>query len=166
MGWISKNWRLLAAITVLGVLVVAGWKLRGAADRPVIASAKADASAARGVAVAVQGARGIERKIAASDTAASAEYQKGLDYGKKDLDGALFRLRAAVRLRDEQLATALAGNLPAAVSGSGRRDASAPGDFLAAHGDAALRLAAEADDVVKQLQACQVIVSNDRELLQ
>ncbi|WP_146215931.1 hypothetical protein [Aquitalea magnusonii] len=155
--------RVFIVVGVIAALVGVGVWVRGAVDRPVIASAKADVSAARGVTVAVQNARVIEHKVAASDAAASAEYQKGLSDGKKDLDGALARLRAAARLRDQQLAAVRAGKLPAAIAGSGRRDASAPGDFLAAHGDAALRLAAEADDVVKQLQACQVVVSSGRE---
>ncbi|WP_137009616.1 hypothetical protein [Aquitalea aquatilis] len=158
--------RAFIVVGVIASLVISGVWLRGAIDRPVIASAKADASAARGVTTAVQKARDVEYKIAASDAAASAEYQKGLDDGKKDLDGALARLRAAVRLRDQQLTAARSGNLPAAGSGPGGRDGETGTDFLAAHGEDAERLAAEANEVVKQLSACQVIVSNDRKLLQ
>ncbi len=162
IAWIVKNWRLLVVLAAVAGLVALGVAMRGAVDKPVIAAAKSDASAARGVTVAVQHARTVEHQVAASDAAASTEYQKGLEDGKTELQGALDRLGAALRLRDQQLAAARAGNLPATAAGSGRRDASAPADFLAAHGADAERLAAEADDVVKQLNACQVILASDR----
>ncbi len=160
--WIVKNWRLLVVLAVVAGLVALGVAMRGAVDKPVIASAKADASAARGVTVAVQHARTVEHRVAASDAAASTDYQKGLEDGKTQLQGALDRLGAALRLRDQQLAAARAGNLSTAAAGPGRRDASAPADFLAAHGADAERLAAEADEVTRQLTACQVILANDR----
>ncbi|MTD34047.1 hypothetical protein [Paludibacterium denitrificans] len=162
MIWIAKNWKWLAALVAVAGLIALGVEMRGIADRPALASAKADASAARGVTEAVQAARVIEHKVAASDAEASAQYQKGLEDGKTELQGAVDRLNAALRLRDAKLTAARAGNLSAAATGSSRRDASAPTDFLAAHGSDALRLAAEADDVTKQLTACQAIVASDR----
>lgn len=162
MVWIVKNWKWLAALVAVAGLIALGVEMRGIADRPALASAKADASAARGVTVAVQAARVIEHKVSASDAAASAQYQKGLEDGKTELQGAVDRLSAALRLRNQQLADARAGNLPATTAGPSRRDASAPADFLGAHGSDALRLAAEADDVTKQLTACQAIVRADR----
>lgn len=165
MVWIVKNWRLLVVLAAVAGLVALGAAMRGTVDKPVIASAKADASAARGVTVAVQHARTVEHKVAASDAAASNDYQKGLEDGKNELQAALDRLGAALRLRDQQLAAARAGHLSAASTGAGRPDASAPADFPRAHGDDALRLAAEADDVVRQLTACQVILVNDRKTL-
>ena len=163
MGFIVSNWRALAWIIAVVGLIALGVEMRGIADRPALESAKADASAARGVTVAVQAARVIEHKVSASDAAASAQYQKGLEDGKTELQGAVDRLNAALRLRDKQLADARAGNLPAATTGTGRRDASAPSNFLAAHGQDALRLAGEADDVTRQLTACQAIVASDRQ---
>lgn len=162
IAWIVKNWRLLALLLVLAAVVALGFEMKASLDKPVIAAAKADASAARGVTVAVQYARTVEHKIAASDAAASTEYQKGLEDGKNELQGALDRLGAALRLRDQQLAAARAGNLSATAAGTGRRFASAPADFLAAHGADAERLAAEADEVTKQLTACQAILASDR----
>lgn len=122
--------------------------------------AKWEAADAKAKASAVQSARKIEHKVAASDAAASENYQKGLEDGKTELQGALDRLRAALRLREQQLAGARA--VPATADSAGRRDASAPADFPSAHGDDALRLAAEADDVVRQLTACQALVTADR----
>ncbi|QIY81521.1 hypothetical protein [Chromobacterium violaceum] len=160
--WLLRNWKLIAGLALIAGLVGAGVWLRGTIDKPALAAAKADASAARGVTTAVQAARHIEHAVAASDTAAAAAYEKGKEDGSKELADAIDRLRAAVRLRDQQLA-ARAGNLPAVAAGAGGRDASAPADFLAAHGEDALRLAAEADDAVRQLSACQVILQSYRQ---
>lgn len=157
-----KYWRVLVLLVAVAAVVALGYEMKASLDKPVIATAKADASAARSVTVAVQHARTVEHQVAASDAAASAEYQKGLEDGKTELQGALDRLGAALRLRNQQLAAARSGNLSAAAAGSSRRDASAPADFLAAYGADAERLAAEADEVVKQLNACQVILANDR----
>ncbi|OVE45925.1 hypothetical protein [Chromobacterium violaceum] len=160
--WLLRNWKLLAGLVLIAALVGSGIWLRGTIDKPALAAAKADASAARSVTTAVQAARHIEHTVSASDAAAAAAYEKGKEDGKQDLDGAVDRLRAAVRLRDQQLA-ARAGNLPAVAGAAGGRDASTPADFLAAHGEDALQLAAEADDAVRQLSACQVILQADRQ---
>lgn len=163
MAWVLKNWRLIAGLIAVAGLVAVGVAMRGTVDKPVIAAVKADASAARGVTVAVQHARAVEHKVAARDAAASAEYQKGLEDGKSELQGALDRLGAALRLREQQLAAARTRNLPAAAACASGRDASASAEFLAAHGVDAERLAAEADDAVKQLAACQAVVASDRQ---
>ncbi|MCD0493902.1 hypothetical protein LQD23_16595 [Chromobacterium violaceum] len=162
MWLLLRNWKLLAGLALVVGLVAAGIWLRGTIDKPAIAAARADASAARGVTVAVQSARRVEHAVAASDAAAAAAYEKGKEDGSKELADAVDRLRAAVRLRDQQLAAARARNLPAAAAGSGGRDGQAGADFLAAHGEDALRLAAEADDVARQIGACQVILQADR----
>lgn len=162
MIWIAKNWKWLAGLMAVAGLIALGVEMRGIADRHALTSAKADASAARGVTVAVQAARVIEHKVAASDAAASAQYQKGLEDGKTELQGAVDRLNTALRLRDKQLAAARAGNLSATATSPAGRDASSPAGFLEAHGADALRLASEADDVTKQLTACQAIVRADR----
>ncbi len=155
MIWLRNNFKVMALLAVLGVAVWFGFGWKGNKDAPVVAAAKADASAASGVTVAVQTARVAERKVAASDTAASEAYQKGIEDGKKDLQGSIDRLRAALRLRDQQLADARARDLPGVPGSAGGRDGAERTDFFEAHGEDALRLTAEADAVVKQLTACQ-----------
>lgn len=159
---ITTKLGVLAAACAVAGLIALGVSIRSNVDKPVIAAAKADASAARGVVVAVQHARTVEHQVAINDAAAATEYQRGIEDGKLELQGAIDRLGTALRLRDKQLAAARAGNLSATSAGASRRDASAPADFLAAHGADAERLAAEADDVVRQLTACQVILARDR----
>ncbi|MBM2884119.1 hypothetical protein JFK97_06915 [Chromobacterium phragmitis] len=155
---ILKYWReILLALAVAGLLVL-GWAARAVvAERD---AAAAQAAQAERQTAQTQAARAAEHAKAASDAAASARYQKGLEDGKQDLAAAVDRLRANLRLREQQLAGT--GNMPAAAAGAGRRDGEAPADFLAAHGEDALRLASEADDVVRQLSACQAIVESDR----
>ncbi|MBM2883892.1 hypothetical protein JFK97_05770 [Chromobacterium phragmitis] len=151
-------WKEIALAAVLAALAFLGWEFRNlGAERDVAAI---QAAQARSSEAATKLARAREHAAAASDAAASAQYQRELEDGKKDLDGAIHRLRAALRLRDQQLSSA--GHLPTAAARAGRRDASAPADFLAAHGEDALRLAGEADDVARQLSACQAIVESDR----
>ncbi|UGA37826.1 hypothetical protein JOS77_28410 [Chromobacterium haemolyticum] len=153
------NWRLIIAGIVLAAVAAAGWHYRSAlAERD---AADQRAAAAELVSAGEKVARATEQKTARTDNAAAAAYQEELENGKVELQSSILaRLRAQqLRLRDQ---LAAGGNLPDASAGAGRRDASAPADFLAAHGDDALRLAAEADDAVRQLGACQLILNSDR----
>jgi len=152
------NWRLIIAGIVLAAVAAAGWHYRAVLAERDAAAQRAEA--AETVVVAEKAARAKEQSTAKSDASAAAAYQEGLENGKVELQGSIARLRSQLRLRD-QLAAA-GSYLPDASSSASRRDASAPADFLAAHGDDALRLAAEADDAVRQLSACQLILATDR----
>ncbi|WP_337883597.1 hypothetical protein [Chromobacterium haemolyticum] len=150
--------KLLAGVVLVAAVAAAGWHYRSALAERDVAAQRAEA--AERVAAGERAARVKEQEIARSDNAAAAAYQKELENGKIEQQGAVARLRAALRLRDQRAAGA--GNLPEASAGSGGRDGETGADFLAAHGEDALRLAAEADDAVRQLSACQVILSSDR----
>lgn len=149
--------KLLAVLALVVALAAAGWHYRSALAERDVAAQRAEA--AERVAAGEKAARVKEQETARSDNAAAAAYQEGLENGKVELQGSIARLRTQLRLRDQ---LAAGSNLPDASAGAGRRDASAPTDFLAAHGDDALRLAAEADDAVRQLGACQLILATDR----
>lgn len=152
------SWKGIVLAAALAALAFLGWEMRAVIAQRDAAAAKV--AQAEQQTAQTQAARAAEHAKAASDAAASARYQKGLEDGKKDLAAAVDRLRANLRLRDQQLAGA--GNMPAAAASAGGRDGEARADFLAAHGEDALRLASEADDVAKQLTACQQIIENDR----
>lgn len=144
----------------VAALVGLGYEWRAiAAQRD---EARQQATQAAQLAKQSQAARAVELAVAVSDAAASTDYQKGVEDGKQELVAAIDRLRVTLRLREQQLADAR--RLPAAAAGSSGRDASAPADFLTAHGEDALRLAAEADDVVRQLSTCQMILQADRSI--
>ncbi|QRO33941.1 hypothetical protein [Chromobacterium violaceum] len=152
-------WKEIALAAVLAALAFLGWEMR--AEIAQRDAAVARASQAQQLATATQATRAREHQAAADDAATAAAYEKDLEDGKLELQAALARHAAALRLRQQQPAAGR-GDLPAVTAGAGQRDGTAPADFSAAHGDDALRLAAEADDVVRQLAACQAIVGSDR----
>ncbi|MGY8624361.1 hypothetical protein [Chromobacterium violaceum] len=164
-------WKEIALAAVLAALAFMGWEYRNlGAERDV---AKAEAAQARSNEAASQRARAVEHKAAASDAAASAQYQKELENGKKDLDGAVARLRAALRLREQQLAAARGGDLPATVGAAGGRDGEAAAEFSGAQraklvealerfGIDQYAIGSDADNTAKRLSACQSIAESDR----
>ncbi|PRP70896.1 hypothetical protein BUE93_09560 [Chromobacterium amazonense] len=157
LTYLLRYWRELLLLLAVAALVWLGYSWRDlSAERE---QAQRHVAQAQAYAAAQKHARDAEHSTAVRDAAASAQYQKGLQDGKQDLDGAIARLRAALRLREQQLAAARADNLSAAAAGAGRCDGEARADFLAAHGEDALRLAAEADDIVRQLYACQTVLN-------
>lgn len=103
---------------------------------------------------------------------ADINYLQGVSDGKKDLNQALDDLRNTLRLRTEQLSAerrkhqqSESGHLPDATACASQCDGIESTDFLAAHGEDALRLAAEADDVTRQLQSCQQTIMTYQNLL-
>lgn len=153
------SWKGIVLASALAALAFLGWEMRAVIAQRDAAVARA--SQAQQLAAATQAARAREHQAAADDAATAAAYEKDLEDGKLELQAALARHAAALRLRQQQPAAGR-GDLPAVTAGAGQRDGTAPADFSAAHGDDALRLAAEADDVVRQLAACQAIVGSDR----
>lgn len=149
--------KLLAGVVLVAAVAAAGWHYRQVLAERDVADQRAEA--AERVAAGEKAARAKEQATARSDNAAAAAYQKELENGKIEQQGAVARLRAALRLRDQRAA---GSHLPDASAGAGQRDGETGADFLAAHGEDALRLAAEADDAVRQLNACQVILNSDR----
>ncbi|MGC0155406.1 hypothetical protein ACPRNU_23350 [Chromobacterium vaccinii] len=152
-------WREIVLAATVAALAFLGWEMRAVIAQRDAAVARA--SQAQQLAAATQAARAREHQAAADDAATAAAYEKDLEDGKLELQAALARHAAALRLRQQQPAAGH-GDLPTAAAGAGQRDGAAGGDFLAAHGDDALRLAAEADDVVRQLSACQAMMERDR----
>ncbi|WP_440216882.1 lysis system i-spanin subunit Rz [Chromobacterium piscinae] len=153
------SWKGIVLAAALAALAFLGWEMRAVIAQRDAAVARA--SQAQQLAAATQAVRVREHQAAADDAATAAAYEKDLEDGKLELQAALARHASALRLRQQQPAAGR-GDLPAITAGAGRRDGDAPADFSAAHGDDALRLAAEADDVVRQLSACQAIVGSDR----
>lgn len=164
-------WKEIALAAVLAALAFMGWEYRNmVAERD---AAAAQAVQARSNEVASQRARAAEHKIATSDAAASAQYQKELEDGKTELQGALGRLRVALRLRDQQLAAARGGDLSATAGTAGGRDGEAEAEFsgtqraklvaaLERFGIAQYAIDGDADNAAKRLSACQSIAESDR----
>jgi prophage endopeptidase len=105
-------------------------------------------------------------------TAADTNYLQGVNDGKKDLDKALGDLRNTLRVRNEQLAAerrkrqqSESGHLPDTAACTRECDGAPETGFLVTHGEDALRLAAEADDVTRQLRSCQQTITTYQKLL-
>lgn len=114
-----------------------------------------------------EAARDQERKHAAAMAAASTNYQKEIAHVQADRDRAIAALRSgALRLYDNGIATASAGadgseTGPAGAS-AGRCDGQARGQLSIPFSEFLVGLLGEADQVVKQLTACQAVVESDR----
>lgn len=122
------------------------------------AIAKKDVIIARGAVVAVEEARADEHRQAEQNAAVSADYQKGLEDGKKEQAEALARLDALVKRLRQQSALGRGVGVSEADACAGGRDGEASADFFAAHGPDLIWLAGEADDVARQLAAAQGVI--------
>ncbi|WP_374424979.1 hypothetical protein [Chromobacterium sp.] len=162
------NWRLILAGIVLVAVAAAGWHYRAVLAERDAASQRA--AAAETVVVAEKAARAKEQSTAKSDASAAAAYQEGLENGKVELQGAIARLRAQLRLRD-QLADG--SNLPAAAAGAGEHNGEAGAEFSEAQraklaealerfGVEQYAIAGDSDNAAKKLGTCQVILATGR----
>ncbi|WP_019101855.1 MULTISPECIES: hypothetical protein [Chromobacterium] len=161
--------KLLAGVVLVAAVAAAGWHYRQVLAERDVAAQRAEA--AERVAAGEKAARAQEQATARSDNAAAAAYQKELENGKIEQQGAVARLRAALRLRDQRAAGA--GNLPEASAGAGQRDGEASAEFSGAQREklaAALErfgveqysIAGDANKAAGRLNACQVILNSDR----
>ena len=161
--------KLLAGLALVVVLAAAGWHYRQVLAERDVAAQRAEA--AERVAAGEKAARAKEQATARSDNAAAAVYQKELENGKIEQQGAVARLRAQLRMRDQRAAGA--GNLPEASAGAGQRDGEASAEFSGAQreklaealerfGVEQYSIASDSDKAAKGLGACQVILNSDR----
>lgn len=116
-----------------------------------------------------EGARKAEQDKAKALDAISTDYERKLSDANKQRAADAAAVRAgSLRLRDPS-STGLhaCGSLPTeAATGPGQRDGGAAGELSAAASGFLLDLANEADDVARQLAACQRVVIEDRETKQ
>ena len=110
-------------------------------------------------------ARAREREHAQDMAAASAKYQEDLKHEKAAKDRVIADLRSgALRLRIPVTCPNAAGGSGTAAPGSGTvgRDGETRAELSVEASEFLVGLASEADEVVHQLTACQVVVSADR----
>jgi hypothetical protein len=112
-------------------------------------------------------ARKDEQTHAAALAAVSTDYERKLSDANKQRAADAAALRAGtLRLRDPNLTGLRAcGGLGTQVgAGAGRRDGPEGGELSEAAAGFLLEFASDADDVARQLTACQAVVVKDREL--
>lgn len=106
-----------------------------------------------------------EQKHRDDMAALDAKHTKELNHEKAEADRVIADMRAdAIRVRDEFTCAdgAAQGGAGKAGPGASVGDGRKAGGLQASHVEFLLREAGRADEVVKQLQACQAIVSGDR----
>lgn len=108
-------------------------------------------------------ARQAERDSAQAMAAIDNAYQQGQADAKAESDRVIADLRAGnVRLR-KRFTCPAASDLPAAGTSTGSSDAAQTGGLQRDDAEFLVREAERADEVVRQLQACQAIVRKDRQ---
>ncbi|NDV11692.1 lysis system i-spanin subunit Rz [Crenobacter caeni] len=95
---------------------------------------------------------------------ALAEVDKKLMEERADAQTEINRLRADLRAGTRRLSVAFAaaGSVPGAAASPGSGDAAARAELHPAAADDLVGLAADADDVTRQLAACQAVIAADR----
>lgn len=159
-------WRALAIVLLCAASGVIGW-LDGAQHAGAAALARerdtAQAVAER-VQVLQQQARAAEQRHAQALADVSTDYQRRINEANQVRAADRAALRAGtLRLRDPDGAADCRGAAAQAGAGTAGRDGRAPGELSPAATGFLLELASDADDVARQLAACQRVVIEDRE---
>lgn len=171
MDFILEYWKQIAVGLLIVVLVGGGAYLgheytaaKAEAEAATLAAAQAKATLET-----TQAARAKEQSKAVDQSVIEQKYQEGLQDGKSETQDAINRLNArnnqlAVSLQQSKAAAARASgeNLSSASSCPSQCNGEARSGFSETHGADALRLAGEADDIARQLAACQQVITNDR----
>lgn len=145
---------MLAAAAVAGVQ---SWRL----DHAHAAQAKAERAAAVATIAASEAARKEEQARAGVFDAIARAYERGKSDGKAAADSVLAGVRDGTYvLRDKFRCPARpAGQI---ATGAGSRDDAEGAGLSDTDVQFLVRFAAEADDVVRQLTACQAVIEADR----
>ena len=162
MIWLKSNWKQLFVLAAITFILFAGFRLGESHVRKQWNAERL--IQAQELAKQKDKVITVEREQVKESVKISDQYQKGLNDGKNALQTAVNRLTVERdRLRQQQSNSKQP--VPTIDTGSGGCNASQRTDFLVTHGEDALRLANEADDVVKQLKACQNQLASDRAAL-
>lgn len=105
-----------------------------------------------------------ERKNAQDLADVSQTYQKELSHARNETARAVAAVRTgAIRLRDPRQGTGDRDTVPEVGTTATGCDAAKGSELPGADAEFLVRLAGEADEVAKQLSACQAIIRKDRE---
>lgn len=178
--FVTANWKaisiVVAIVAVLGCTAYLGYAYRGQKatidtlqqEKQALKSSNNALLSSLATAQKAQEAKeAAEQKINVADQT----YIQGVQDGKTQLDSAINQLHAHVSMlvkqhQSDQRAIAKLHSTDVSVSATGasERDGDLENGFLVTHGEDALRLANEADDVVRQLSECQSYINNIREM--
>lgn len=160
-----KYWKEMLIAVAIAALLYLGYSYRGLiAERDSLKLKNAEQQATIDRAAQI---RAHEQAFAITQNDVAVKYEQGKEDGKNELSTSIQHLRTAIGLRDKRIAELNASN--ANVSGSSASTSSYNGEARSnvsqADGEFYFKLASEADEVAKQLSACQAIVEEDRKLV-
>lgn len=167
LGGIRATVFAALALLALSVAGVQSYRLNTAQKATAILAAKwaqADTDRAQALTRSALDALEVEHTRAAAVNAAATAYEQG----KQDGQAAADALRTAVDagtlvLRNRfRCPVAPAPGVPTTVTGTGRGDGAAQAVLSAADQGFLVRIGAEADDLARQLTACQAVIVADR----
>lgn len=125
--------------------------------------AQRDAENALATADAVKEVRRLEQAATAYVAGIDQLHREALENEVQSRDRTIADLHAGAAQLRSRFTCPAAADLPGAANSTGSGDEAGEGGLQAADGEFLVRLAAEADAVVLQLQACQAIVSGKPE---
>jgi hypothetical protein len=160
--------RLLAALVAALVLVGGGYRWGDTAATNRAAAQALDAERAKLVARAIadDGTAKVEHKSSYDQYLISSAYQKGLSDGAATQKSVVARIRSGDLRLSIPTRPAASGSGPAVLAAAatlGRCDGQARAQLSDEAAELLTGLASEADDVVRQLGACQAIVEQQRQ---
>lgn len=174
--WALRNWKLLAVLAALVAVWTAGYRFRAHiadADIATLNATHASTLSALDLAHRTQlqaltdAARATEQRLVADMAALDQQYNQEMTDAQRETDAALAAVRAGeLRLRNRFTCPVASPGVgvPGVAAGTGGGDAAESGGLQREDAIVLVRLAAEADAVVRQLAACQAIVTADRAL--
>lgn len=160
-----KYWKEILISVSIAALLYLGYSYRGLiAERDSLKLKNAEQQATIDRAAQI---RAHEQAFAITQNDIAVKYEQGKEDGKNELSTSIQHLRTAIGLRDKRIAELNSSN--ANVSGSSASSSGYNGEarpnISQADGEFYFKLASEADEVAKQLSACQAIVEEDRKLI-
>lgn len=160
-----KYWKEILISVAIAALLYLGFSYRGLiAERDSLKLKNAEQQATIDRATQV---RAHEQAFAITQHDIAVKYEQGKEDGKNELSTSIEHLRTAIGLRDKRIAelNASNANVSSVASSSSSNNGEARPDISQADGEFYFKLASEADEVAKQLSACQAIVEEDRKLV-
>ena len=162
---VLKYWKEILIAVFIAALLYLGYSYRGLiAERDSLKLKNAEQQT---IIVRDAQVRAHDQAFAITQNDVAIKYEQGKEDGKNELSTSIEHLRTAIGLRDKRIAELNASHAnvsSVSASASGNNGEARP-DISQADGEFYFKLASEADEVAKQLSACQAIVEEDRKLI-
>jgi len=159
-----KYWKEILIAVAIAALLYLGYSYRGLiAERDGLKFTVATQQATIDRAAQV---RAHEQAFAITQNDVAVKYEQGKEDGKNELSTSIEHLRTAISLRDKRISELNSiSSVPSSTSSTSNYNGETRSNISQEDGEFYFKLASEADEVAKQLAACQAIVEEDRKLV-